>query len=106
LRAMRKILLIVAGLLPFFVSAQQVARGLTASNGKFVGFYEFRPADYNTTSGKLPVIIFLHGTGERGDGKTDLPLIQKVAMPKYLKNGRTMKFYFDGKWQSFIVLSP
>jgi poly(3-hydroxybutyrate) depolymerase len=103
---MRKIVLIVAALLPFFVSAQQVARSVTASNGKLVGFYEYRPPGYSTATGKLPVIIFLHGVGERGNGTTDLPLITKVAMPKYLKLGRTMKFYFDGKWQSFIVLSP
>lgn len=103
---MKKILLVVAALLPFFSFAQQIANGLTASNGKFIGFYEYKPANYSTYSGKLPVVIFLHGIVERGNGTTDLPLIKKVAIPKYLAAGKPMNWTLNGKTESFIVLSP
>ena len=103
---MRKsLLLFLTVLVPFLLSAQQqVAKKITAANGQTIGFYEFTPSDYGTQ--KHPLIIFLHGIAERGNGTTELSLITKVAIPKYLKNGRTMRFYVDGKWQSFVVLSP
>ena len=46
---MKKLLfgLCMLALVPFFGSAQQVARYLTAANGEPVGFYEFKPSDYN-----------------------------------------------------------
>ena len=49
------------------------AQGLTGSNGVFIGFEQFIPLDYNTNTGhKYPLIIFMHGIGERGNGTTQL----------------------------------
>ena len=36
-----------------------------------------------------PMIVFLHGAGERGKGSTDwLELVKKNAIPKYIGEGR------------------
>jgi hypothetical protein len=54
-----KTTLLVAGiLLSVFASGQQVAKGLTASNGTFIGFYQYTPVDYNATGEKY------RGTGQ------------------------------------------
>jgi poly(3-hydroxybutyrate) depolymerase len=92
--------------MPFFASAQQVAKSLKAANGVTIGFYEYKPADYSTFNGKYPVIIFLHGVGERGNGTTELSLVKNVAIPRYIDRGHKMKFTFNGKTESFMVLSP
>ena len=65
-----KTLLLGLGLLCLNVAgfSQQIARSLTAANGTFIGFYEYKPVDYSANPGKkYPLIIFLHGIGERGN---------------------------------------
>jgi len=34
-----------------------------------------------------PLIVFLHGAGERGNGKDELELVNKNALPKYISEG-------------------
>jgi predicted esterase/uncharacterized protein (DUF2141 family) len=86
--------------------SQQVPKGLTAANGQFVGFYEFTPYNYNSSNAKYPLIIFLHGVGERGNGTSELYKVAWNAIPKYCANGATMTFTYNGQEQSFMVLSP
>ncbi len=87
--------------------AQQVAKSLTSSGGIFMGFYEYTPAEYNVdTTTKYPLIIFLHGIGERGNGTTDLPKVLANGIPKLIQQGHPMRFFWNGKWQTFLVLSP
>jgi poly(3-hydroxybutyrate) depolymerase len=92
--------------LKFALFSQQISNGLTASNGKFIGFLEFKPYNYSSNDAKYPLIIFLHGVGERGNGTTDLYKVAWNAIPKYCANGATMTFNYNGQEQSFIVLSP
>jgi hypothetical protein len=87
-------------------TAQQVAKNITAANGQLIGFYQFNPYDYNTNSNTYPLIIFLHGVGERGNGTTELSRVLSNALPRYCANGATMKFTYGGKPYSFLVLSP
>lgn len=89
-------------------TSQQVPKGLTASsNGQYIGFYEYTPVDYSSNSSeKYPVIIFLHGIGERGNGTTELPFVLGQGIPKYINNGHPMRFFWNGKWETFLVLSP
>ena len=54
----------------------------------------YLPEDYETTKTKLPLVLFLHGAGERGD---DLEKVTMHGLPKLIKNGA--KF-------PFIVVSP
>lgn len=88
--------------------AQQIAKSLTASTGLFIGFYEYKPVDYDADpTKKYPLIIFLHGIGERGNGTTDLPMILANGIPKYINAGHTMTFTsLSGQQETFLVLSP
>jgi predicted peptidase len=54
----------------------------------------YLPADYGKDKKKRPLIMFLHGAGERGD---NLELVKKHGMPKMISQGNG----FD-----FIVVSP
>ena len=110
---MKKLLLVLGLLITLTTlstttSAQQVARGLTASTGDFIGFWEYTPTDYaaNPTM-KYPVIIFLHGIGERGNGTTQLgSILGAGGPPKLINQGHNMRFFWNGKWETFLVLSP
>lgn len=93
-------------LIQLTLSAQQIAKSLTASNGTFIGFYEYKPANYNASGPKYPVIIFMHGIGERGNGTTELSRVAANAIPKYIAQGNPMRFTWNGKTETFLVLSP
>lgn len=104
---MRTFFLCAGILFSVLSSAQQVAKGLTASNGVFIGFEQYTPTDYAANPNtKYPLIIFLHGIGERGNGTTDLANINANAIPKYLSQGNKMTFTWNGKTETFLVLSP
>lgn len=102
---MRAVSLAIGLFLSLFVQGQQVAKKIKASNGVNINFYQFTPKDYNDGK-KHPVIIFLHGVGERGDGGKDLEKVAKVGIAKYIRKGETMQFTVNGKKESFVVLSP
>ncbi len=102
---MKKLLLCLSVLVTLTVSAQQVPKSLTAANGQFIGFYQYTPTDY-TTSKKYPVIIFLHGVGEKGNGTTELSRVAGLGVPGAIKNGHNMTFTWNGKTETFLVLSP
>ncbi len=105
---MRKILFGLGLLSLGFTSlSQQVPRSLTAANGTHIGFYEFRPYNYNANSTrKYPLIIFLQGVGGQGNGTSELYLELEAGLPKYISEGATMTFNVNGREESFIVLSP
>jgi poly(3-hydroxybutyrate) depolymerase len=104
---MKNLLLGLCLVMSICAPAQQIARGLTASNGQFIGFYEYKPTDYDADPTiKYPLIIFLHGIGERGNGTTELSRVRGNAIPKYIHAGHKMRFYWNGKWETFLVLSP
>ncbi len=69
-----------------------------------IGFLEYLPPNYNSNSDKYPIVIFLHGLGERGPNSTDPSvvaggsgLISKHGPPKHVKNGENFPF---------ILISP
>lgn len=104
---MKKLVLCLSVLLTLAASAQQVPKSLTASNGQFIGFYQYTPTNYNANPNtKYPVIIFLHGIGERGNGTTELPNLLGLGVPGAINNGHTMTFTWNGKTETFLVLSP
>lgn len=104
---MKRLLIASLLLAPLFALSQQVAKSLTASNGTFIGFYQYTPTDYSSNpTTQYPLIIFLHGIGERGDGQTNLPLVLANGIPKNIANGHPMRFFWNGKWETFLVLSP
>ncbi|MEP6728152.1 MAG: T9SS type A sorting domain-containing protein [Bacteroidota bacterium] len=108
MRTTMKTLTLLAACMLLYVSmfSQQVAKTIPyapASNG-IIGFLEFKPTDYGTQ--KHPLIIFLHGIGERGNGTTQINSVANNAIPLYCANGATMRFTVAGQTSSFVVLSP
>lgn len=80
--------------------AQQTARTTPANTA----YLEYLPQGYNTNSNLYPVVIALHGIGERGTTSTDPATLKtsvlkvaNVGLPKYVKNG---------KQYPFILISP
>lgn len=51
-----------------------------------MGYYVFLPKDYEAGK-KYPMIVFLHGAGERGNGRDELEKVFKHGLPKYAKEG-------------------
>lgn len=107
MRTMKTPLLIV--LLQLFMmsaGAQQVAKTIPNSSTPegLIGFLEFRPTDYGTQ--KHPLIVFLHGIGERGNGTSQINSVTANAIPKFCAAGATMRFTVGGVTSSFVVLSP
>lgn len=63
-----------------------------------VPFLLYVPEDYDATGEAYPLVLFLHGAGERGDGSEEqLPNVAKHGPPKQVAAGR--KF-------PFILVSP
>ena len=73
-----------------------------------VGYLEHLPSDYTTnTSRQYPVIIFLHGAGEVGNGSpSDLNKLKIYGPPKLIDQGHPMCFTVNGVEECFIVISP
>jgi predicted peptidase len=71
------------------------------------GYYEALPTHYQVTTKKYPLLIFLHGGGQVGDGATDLPLVLNDGVAKEI-NAQIFpaNFIVNGNNFSFIVLSP
>ena len=99
---------LIAGLVFLQIPAfsQQVAKTIpyAASPEGLIGFLEFKPTDYGTQ--KHPLIIFMHGIGERGNGTTQINNVAANAIPKFCAAGATMRFTVGGQTSSFVVLSP
>jgi predicted peptidase len=76
-------------------------------NASIGGFYKALPARYDSTTKKYPLLIFLHGVGETGNGTTDLSRLLVNAVPKLL-NQRIFppQFTVNGTNYSFIVINP
>lgn len=72
------------------------------------GYYEYLPADYNSSSKNYPLIIWVHGAGQGGEGNSaDLPKVLEWGIPKIIKEGIfPSSFNVGGKDFSFIVISP
>lgn len=75
---------------------------LWSTAAKF-GYYLYTPGGYSSTTAKYPLLIFLHGKSERGDGSSSLTVLNRVlntGVPKQIK---------DGKWKTtypMMVVSP
>ncbi len=88
-------------------SQVQTARQGVVVNGNCHGFYEYLPQGYETGSQTYPLMIFVHGTGEVGDGDSQLSLVLRNGPPKLINNGTfPTSFTVGGKTYKFIVISP
>src|SRR6478609_1699347 len=51
------------------------------------GFLQYLPPDYNSNTDKYPLMIFLHGLGEKGNGTTDIWRVAANGVPKIINGG-------------------
>lgn len=61
-------------------------KNLLCDNKKLnLGYRLYLPDEMGTEP--MPLIVFLHGAGERGDGDTMLDLVEVNGLPKYIMQG-------------------
>lgn len=73
------------------------------------GYYECLPPDYATnTSKKYPLLVFLHGAGDMGDGSpAQLPRVLGAGTPMLIDQGSfPSTFTVNNQTFSFIVITP
>lgn len=61
-------------------------------------YFLYLPAGYASSDERWPVLLFLHGNGERGDGKADLDYL--------LKNGPLYEAWIQKRDLPFIIIAP
>ncbi len=80
-------------------SARHTAKPLgTTASGQ--GFYEYLPQGYECGNQDYPLMVFIHGLGENGDGDSQLDDILDNGIPELIDND---------EWNEdlpFVVLSP
>ena len=54
-----------------------------------LSYRTYFPENYDERKTKLPIVIFLHGVGERGE---NLELVETHVIPKLIKNGKNFPF--------------
>lgn len=79
-----------------------VEKRLGAGSGAPKGFLQWLPDDYSTTTKGYATIIFLHGHGERGNGTTQLNLVDNNGIPLKIAQGWNATV----DTAKFIVLCP
>jgi hypothetical protein len=87
--------------------AQQTPKSLYISEYLTIGYLEYLPPGYTDEDNRYPVLIFLHGGGEGGDGSPEaLEKVKSWGPPSHIKNGHDMCFDVKGEKECFIVISP
>lgn len=90
------------------VGRQKVDQYPTTSYGTKTYGLTWLPTDYNSTTTSYPLIIFLHGSGECGDGISGLNRLISTGLPKIIADGFNpeAKNPVNGQTYKFIVVSP
>ena len=70
------------------------------STGSAQGYYEYLPPGYDEGDQDYPLIVFIHGLGENGDGGSQLDDLLVNGIPKLIDNNQ-----WD-ETRPFVVLSP
>jgi dienelactone hydrolase len=103
------ILFLLAFLTSNFVRSQGMVQKAVVRqvNSVIGGYYEALPQEYNNTTKKYPLLVFIHGMGEVGNGSSQLSLVLRNGPPKLInQNHFPGSFSVNGQSLSFIVISP
>jgi len=88
-------------------AAVQKAKASTSVGANVSGFYEALPWYYYATTKTYPLIVFIPGGGQLGNGSTDLPTLLNDGLAKLLNEKKfPPNFVINGNNTSFIVLTP
>jgi pimeloyl-ACP methyl ester carboxylesterase len=78
-----------------------------AINNNCNGFYEYLPQGYETGNETYPLMVFIHGIGELGNGSTDLPKVLQNGPPRLINFGLfPTSFTVNNTTHKFIIISP
>ena len=85
---------------------KQVARITEGGDRYAVNYWQYLPPPSH--GGKPPVLIFLHGYGERGvtDDPGELRRVLAHGPPKLVEEGNDLCFRIDGRRECFVLLAP
>jgi hypothetical protein len=76
-------------------------------NDNIGGYYQALPSRYAETAKRYPLLLFIHGGGQFGNGSYDLPLLLNEGIPQLLDEQKfPPDFVVNGTHFSFIVLAP
>jgi hypothetical protein len=77
-------------------------------NSNCNGFIEYLPEGYSTSGQTYPLLVFLEGIGETGDGSlADLQKLLNNGPPKYIsQNNFPSSFTVNGQTHRFIIITP
>jgi predicted peptidase len=71
------------------------------------GYYQALPAKYTEANKKYPLLLFIHGGGQFGNGSYDLPLLLNEGIPQLLDEQKfPADFVVNGTHHSFVILAP
>jgi hypothetical protein len=91
------------------LSAQTHTPRTVAVNAACGGYYEYLPADYTTTTGKYPLLIYISGgNGAFGNGSaSSMAILLNQGVPRVIKQNLLPKtFTVNGETTSYIIISP
>jgi poly(3-hydroxybutyrate) depolymerase len=86
------------------ISHGQIVQEFKTTSNSVIGYIEYVPKDYYSNTHKYPVVIFLHGLGQRGPNSTD-PAVLKTGYDGLVLYGPP-KHVKDGTQFPFILISP
>ncbi|PWT95152.1 MAG: hypothetical protein C5B52_18385 [Bacteroidetes bacterium] len=77
-------------------------------NSNCHGFYDYLPINYGTSGINYPLLIFIHGAGELGNGTTQLKDVLFNGPPRLINLGQWPTTFTtpQGKTYSMIVFTP
>ena len=76
-------------------------------NGAIGGFYVGLPVKYNSTIKSYPLLMFIHGGGQFGNGQLDLPILLNEGIPElYDEKVFPPDIEVGGEHFSFIMMAP
>lgn len=91
---------------PVFTKSHTLIADVQRINEAFGGYYIALPNSYDSIK-RFPLLIFLHGLGQRGDGNNQLNYLLFDGVGKVINDDRMPEFFtVKGEEFSFIVLSP
>lgn len=85
-----------------------ILKPVTSSiNSQINGYYVALPSNYDQTTDKYPLLLFITGAGQFGNGSLDLPLLLNAG-PVQLVDEKIFPgtFHVKDKDYSFILLTP
>jgi SHS2 domain-containing protein len=102
--------LLVLMVFPVALWGQSYTAKYVSVGGNSNGHYVYLPAGYNDAANankKYPVILFIHGIGELGNGTSEIYKVNNTGLPQYINQGRfPSSFTVNGNQFQFIVVCP